>query len=138
MEDNKWIQNVRSQTSRMNTMVAEMLELAKLDEGVKKTIKKRVNLSQEITETVLPFDNAIYLCRIRGTYLKSRFLNNSDYAKYSTITASQVKDNEYYYIVADSWTALYYWAQCEAVEIYDETTYARDLLAKYIQNGGWD
>lgn len=89
-------------------------------------------------QTVLPFDNAIYLCRIKGTYLKSRFLNNSDYVKYSTITASQVKDNEYYYIVADSWTALYYWAQCETVEIYDETTYARDLLAKYIQNGGWD
>ena len=88
-------------------------------------------------QTVLPFDNALYLCKIKGTYLKSRFLNNSDYVKYSTITASQVKDNDYYYIVADSWTALYKYANCTVVEIYDETTFARDLLAKYIQSGGW-
>ena len=79
----------------------------------------------------------MYLCRIKGSDLKSKFLNNSDYAKYSTVTASQVKDNEYYYIVADSWTALYAWAKCEVVEIYDETTFARDLLAQYIRDGGW-
>ena len=88
-------------------------------------------------QAILPFDNPLYLCKIKGTYLKSRFLNNSDYAKYSTITASQVVDSQYYYIVADSWTALYYWANCEAIEIYDETTYARDLLAEYIKAGNW-
>ncbi len=88
-------------------------------------------------QMVLPFDNPLYLCRIKGSDLKSKFINNSDYAKYSTVTASQVKDNEYYYIVADSWTALYAWAKCEVVEIYDETTFARDLLAQYIRDGGW-
>ena len=88
-------------------------------------------------QTILPFDNALYLCRIKGSNLKSKFLNNSSYTVYSTISSSQVKDNQYYYIVADSWTALYAWAQCETVELYDETTYARDLLAKYIQGGGW-
>ncbi|MBO5715744.1 MAG: 5'-nucleotidase C-terminal domain-containing protein [Clostridia bacterium] len=88
-------------------------------------------------ETILPFNNALYLCKIKGSNLKSRFLNNSEYAKYSTITASQVKDNEYYYIVADSWTALYKYAYCETVELYDETTFARDLLAQYIKDGGW-
>ena len=88
-------------------------------------------------QTVLPFDNAIYLCRIKGSNLKSKFLNNSSYTVYSTISSSQVKDNQYYYIVADSWTALYAWAACETVELYDETTYARDLLAKYVQSGGW-
>lgn len=88
-------------------------------------------------QTILPFDNALYLCRIKGSNLKSKFLNNSSYTVYSTISSSQVKDNQYYYIVADSWTALYAWAQCETVELYDETTYARDLLAKYIQSGGW-
>ena len=88
-------------------------------------------------QRVLPFDNPLYLCKIKGSDLKSKFLNNSDYYKYSTITASQVKDNEYYYIVADGWTALYAWAKCTIVEIYDENTFARDFLADYIKSGGW-
>ena len=89
-------------------------------------------------QTILPFDNPLYLCKIKGSYLKSRFLNNSDYAKYSTISASQVVDSQYYYIVADSWTALYSWAMCTTIEKYDDTTYARDFLAKFIRNGGWE
>ena len=88
-------------------------------------------------QMVLPFDNSLYLCKIKGSDLKSKFLNNSEYTKYSTITSSQVKDNEYYYIVADGWTALYDWAKCTVVEQYDETTFARDLLAEYIKQGGW-
>ena len=88
-------------------------------------------------QTVLPFDNPLYLCKIKGSDLKSKFINNSNYAVYSTITASQVKDSQYYYIIADSWTALYDWANCTTVELYDNTTYARDLLAEYIKNGGW-
>ena len=88
-------------------------------------------------QMILPFDNPLYLCRIKGSDLKSKFLNNSSYVKYSTITASQVKDNEYYYIVADSWTALYDWAKCETIELYDNNTYARDLIAEYIKQGGW-
>ena len=88
-------------------------------------------------QMVLPFDNPLYLCKIKGSDLKSKFLNNSDYAKYSTITSSQVKDNEYYYIVADSWTALYAWAKCTTIDIYDENTFARDFLAEYIKAGNW-
>ena len=88
-------------------------------------------------QTILPFDNPLYLCKIKGSDLKTKFLNNSDYAKYSTITASQVQDSQYYYIVADSWTALYAWAKCTPIELYDNTTYARDLLAEYIKSGGW-
>ena len=88
-------------------------------------------------QTLLPFDNPLYLCKIKGSDLKTKFLNNSSYVKYATITASQVNDNEYYYIVADSWTALYDWAKCTTVELYDETTYARDLLADYIKAGNW-
>ncbi len=89
-------------------------------------------------QSLLPFDNALYLCSIKGSDLKSKFLNNSGYYKYSTISASQVKDNETYYIIADSWTALYYWAKCTTIEIYDEDTFARDLLAEYIKAGNWD
>ncbi len=88
-------------------------------------------------QSLLTFDNPLYLCSIKGSDLKSKFLNNSSYVKYSTISASQVKDNETYYIVADSWTALYAWAKCTPIELYDETTYARDFLAEFIKNGGW-
>lgn len=88
-------------------------------------------------QMVLPFNNPLYLCKIKGSDLKSKFLNNSSYVKYSTIAASQVKDSEYYYIVADSWTALYDWAKCTAVEIYDENVFARDFLAEYIKTGAW-
>lgn len=88
-------------------------------------------------QMILPFDNPLYLCKIKGSDLKSKFLNNSSYTTYSTITSSQVKDSQYYYIVADSWTALYAWAKCTTVELYDETTFARDLLAEYIKAGNW-
>ena len=95
------------------------------------------NVQYSDLQMILPFDNPLYLCKIKGSDLKSRFLNNSDYVKYSTITASQVNDSEYYYIIADSWTALYAPAKCTAVEIYNETTFARDLLAAYIKAGNW-
>ena len=95
------------------------------------------NVQYSDLQMVLPFDNPLYLCRIKGSDLKTKFLNNSNYAKYSTISASEVKNNEYYYIIADSWTALYDWANCEAIEIYDENIFARDLLAQYIMQGGW-
>lgn len=89
-------------------------------------------------QMLLPFDNPLYLCAIKGSDLKSKFLNNSDYAKYSTISASQVDNNKTYYIIADSWTALYSWAKCTPIEMYDSSTFARDFLAKYIKDGGWD
>lgn len=95
------------------------------------------NVQYSDIQMVLPFDNPLYLCRIKGSDLKSKFLNNSDYYKYSTISASQVNNDQYYYIVADSWTALYAWAKCEAIELYDENTFARDFLAEYIKQGGW-
>ena len=89
-------------------------------------------------QAILPFNNPLYLCKIKGSDLKSKFLNNSKYSIYSTISASQVVDSQYYYIVADSWTALYAPAKCTTVEIYDENTFARDLLAEYIKAGNWD
>lgn len=87
-------------------------------------------------QMILPFDNPLYLCAIKGSDLISKFLNNSDYRKYSTISISEVDRNATYYIIADSWTANYSWAKCTTIELYDENTFARDLLAEYIRNGG--
>ena len=87
---------------------------------------------------ILPFDNKLKLCAIKGSDLLDKFLNNSKYYTYSTIQASEVDRSATYYIVADSWTADYDWAKCTPVEVYDETTFARDLLAEYIKQGGWE
>lgn len=86
-------------------------------------------------QMVLPFDNPLYLCSIKGSNLIS-FMNKSSYHTYSTITASQIDKNATYYIIADSWTALYAPAKCTPIELYDGTTFARDLIAKYIMAGG--
>lgn len=89
-------------------------------------------------QMLLTFDNPLYLCSVKGSTLVDKFLNNSSYRKYSTISASQVDRNATYYIMADSWTALYAWAECTPIELYDENIFARDLLAEFIKNGGWE
>lgn len=53
---NRWIDNICNQTERMNLLISDMLELAKMDEGKKVGIITEFNLSEEIIETVLPFD----------------------------------------------------------------------------------
>lgn len=56
INDNKWIENIRSQTVRMESLVTDLLTLAKLDEGAFKLEKKRFNLSDAVLSAVLPFD----------------------------------------------------------------------------------
>ncbi len=96
------------------------------------------NVKYSDLQMILPFDNKLKLCAIKGSDLLDKFLNNSKYYTYSTIKASEVDRSATYYIVADSWTADYDWAKCTPVEVYDETTFARDLLAEYIKQGGWE
>ena len=88
--------------------------------------------------SILPFDNEIVLGKISGYYLKSRFLNSTggDYHVYKTISAAEVNDNEYYYIVIDSYTSSY--RSNNITEIARlKGTYARDLLAEFVSEGGW-
>ena len=88
-------------------------------------------------QTILPFDNEIRLCSISGRDLIDKFLSNSKYYVYSTVSISQVDPNATYYIIADSWTSGYDWANCTEIATYNHETFARDLLAKYIEDGGW-
>lgn len=89
-------------------------------------------------QTILPFDNKIMLCSIKGRDLINKFLQNSDYNVYATISVSEVDPNKTYYIIADTWTSSYAWANCTEIAAYDNETFARDLLAKYIEQGGWE
>ena len=54
--DNQWISNIHSQTERMDALVADMLTLAKMDEGKMSLNQTEFNLSEEITSSALPFD----------------------------------------------------------------------------------
>ena len=90
-------------------------------------------------QTLLPFDNDIVLCSIRGSDLLERFLNN-DNRKYFIChdegLAARIQRNEIYYIVVDTYTSSYAPNRLTVVEKYEPGIYARDLLAEHIRNGG--
>lgn len=100
----------------------------------------RGDVSYSDLQMLLPFDNAVYLCTISGSNLRAKFINNtSKYRLYINpdFDTSKIQDDKTYYVVADSWTALYDWAACTVVELYDGNTFARDFLAEFIKSGGW-
>ena len=89
--------------------------------------------------SLFPFNNRIVLCSISGSKLKSKFINStssdyhialSEYGKNLSISNSAT-----YYVVVDTYTALYSSNGLSIVEYFDETTYARDLLADAIKDG---
>ncbi len=92
--------------------------------------------------SLLPFNNKLVLCRVSGTKLKDRFIEttNSSYhiALKEGFDSSDIIATNVYYVVVDTYTALYKYNGLTIVDYYDETTYARDLLAKAIENGELD
>ena len=93
-------------------------------------------------EAVLPFDNELVLCSIKGKYLISKFLqtSNDNYfifcGDYGNSIKSSVDYNATYYLVTDSYSAFYAPNNLTVIEKYDSSTFARDLLAEYIKSGG--
>ena len=90
--------------------------------------------------SLLPFDNAIALCSIKGKDLKSKFINtdNSDYyIAYGDYDLSTIEDGKTYYIVVDQYTSTYSWNNITEIEISGDSLYARDLVADFISKGGW-
>lgn len=88
---------------------------------------------------VLPFDNQIVLCSIKGNKLLSGFINNSRYHNCFAdgFTAESVDSAKTYYVVTDTYSSTYSYNECTELERYDDTTFARDLLADYIGTGAW-
>ncbi len=88
---------------------------------------------------LFPFDNELVLCAIRGEDLKERFLetDNLDYfiCCDENLTAN-IRDEEIYYVVVDSYSSTYPKNKLIEVERFGESYYARDMLADYIRNGG--
>ena len=88
---------------------------------------------------LLPFENDIVLCSIKGTYLLSKFINstNSNYYVYSMIDASEVNSDETYYIITDSYSSDYKSNNLTVVKnltLEYGVGYARDLFAEYLKD----
>lgn len=91
--------------------------------------------------SILPFDNELVLCSIKGSDLKSKFFEttNKDYHIYYGAYGAEIKNNiqsnKTYYVVVDSYTSTYKYNRLTEVERLGPDIYARDLLAQYIMDG---
>ena len=91
---------------------------------------------------LLPFDNQIVLCSVKGRDLKKKFFfTNNDryyisYGSYGEKLKNSINDNATYYIVTDTYTSQYKYNNLTEIARYDETTFARDLIAEYVKEGG--
>ena len=93
-------------------------------------------------QSIFPFDNTLDLCSIKGSDLKSKFINTSNsnyfvyYGDYGQSVRFSIDDNATYYIIVDSYTSHYAPNRLTVIDSLGEGLYARDLLADYIKNGG--
>ena len=88
---------------------------------------------------LLPFENDIVLCSIKGNDLINKFINstNSNYYVYSMIDASEVNSSETYYIITDSYSSDYKSNNLTVVKnltLEYGVGYARDLFAQYLRD----
>ncbi len=93
-------------------------------------------------QNLFPFDNSLVLCSISGYYLRKQFLEttNSNYyiylSDYGKSVQNYIQSNKTYYIVIDTYSSSYSPNHATEIARYDNKTYARDLLAAYIEQGG--
>ncbi len=94
-------------------------------------------------QTILPFDNELVLCSIKGADLKRKFFetDNSNYYIYFENYGQSVKNNlnsaATYYIVTDTYSSTYKPNNLTEIERFGEKIYARDLVADYIKAGNF-
>lgn len=89
--------------------------------------------------SLFPFNNRIALCKISGSNLLNKLINTSNSSYHGAIkdgfNTTSIQANGIYYVVVDTYTALYKYNNLTVVDYYDESTYARDLLAEAIKSG---
>ena len=94
-------------------------------------------------QSVLPFDNPLVLCAIKGSDLLNKFFRTSNkdyfiyYEEYGRDVYNNIDMNATYFIVVDSYTSTYGPNNLTEVLRLNEDIFARDLLAAFIKNGGW-
>lgn len=66
-EEKKWLENIKSESERMNNLISNLLELAKSESGVKQQYVNE-NLSKLVEKSVLTFDSLSYEKNVRLNY----------------------------------------------------------------------
>lgn len=93
-------------------------------------------------QSIFPFDNPLVLCSVSGSKLRSQFFESSNenyfigYGEYGETVKNNIVASQTYYIVTDTYSSNYSLNGLTEIARYDETTFARDLLAAYIEKGG--
>ena len=67
-EENKWLNNIKSEADRMNELVTSLLDLARLEEGKDKEVQQEENLSKIVEMSVLTFESLMYENKIKLQY----------------------------------------------------------------------
>ena len=94
--------------------------------------------------SLFPFDNHLVLCSIKGRDLQSRFFETSNdryfisYGAYGEQLRDNIDPDETYYVVVDSYTSIYAPNKLTEIDRYDADIFARDLLAQYAKDGGFE
>ena len=94
-------------------------------------------------QNILPFDNQLVLCSISGRNLRSKFFETTNtryyisYGDYGASIKDSIDNNATYYVVTDTYSSTYASNGLTEIARYDEGVFARDLLAKYIEAGGF-
>lgn len=94
-------------------------------------------------QMLLPFDNQIQLCSIKGSDLLSRFINTTNDRYYISLSdygadiKNSIDPSATYYIITDTYCSSYAPNRLTMIDTYDQTTFARDLIAQYIKDGNW-
>lgn len=63
----KWLQNIKNESDRMNNLIKDLLDLAKLENDSKKIYEKN-NLSKLVEKTALTFESLCYEKKIKLNY----------------------------------------------------------------------
>ncbi len=95
---------------------------------------------------LFPFDNVLALCTVSGSKLDTNIINstNSNYficlTEYGSTVSGSIDPDATYYIITDSYNYSHAMNKFPVVSTYVDYetvfTYARDLLAEYISEGG--
>ena len=95
-------------------------------------------------QALFPFDNDLVLCSIKGRDLKERFVetDNDRYyiycGDYGTEVCRNIDPDATYYVIVDSYTSVYSPNNLTEIARYQTGLYARDFLADYIKQGGFE
>ncbi len=93
---------------------------------------------------LFPFDNELVLCSVKGRDLLEKFFESThynyfiSYSDYGADVWENLDPNGTYYIVVDTYTSTYAPNNLTEIERAGDGRYARDMLADYIADGGFN